>query len=227
MIIRGIGPSLTAGGQPLGGRLENPTLELFDQSTSIAFNDNWKDSQRTDVEQSGVAPTNDNESAIVRTLSPGQYTAVLRGQNGTTGIGLVEVYDIERDSASRLANLSTRSLVQTGNDVLIGGFIMGPSPAGAARIVVRAMGPSFKNQAPTALDDTTLEVRNPNGELVAENDNWRTSQQGAIQGTGLAPGNDAESAILFPTLEPGQYTAIVRGKNNTSGLGLVEIYQLP
>ena len=226
VIIRGIGPSLQAGAQPLAGRLEDPTLELFEQNTSIAFNDNWKDSQRSDVEQSGVAPTNDNEAAIVRTLSPGQYTAVLRGRNDTSGIGLVEVYDIQRDSASRLANVSTRGLVQTGDDVLIGGFILGPSPAGAAPIVVRAMGPSFKNQAPTALDDPTLEVHNQNGDLIAENDNWKNPQQGDIQGTGLAPTNDAESAIFFPILEPGQYTAIVRGKNNTSGLGLVEIYQL-
>lgn len=221
VIIRGIGPSLN-----FGGRLEDPTLELFDQSNSLAFNDNWKDSQRTDIEQSGVAPTNDNEAAIVRTLAPGQYTAVLRGKNNTSGIGVVEVYDIERDSASRLANLSTRGLVQTGNDVLIGGFILGPSPAGAGRIVVRAMGPSFKNQAPTALDDPTLAVHNANGDLIAENDNWKATQQADIQGVGLAPGNEAESAILFPALEPGQYTGIVRGKNNSSGLGLVEIYQL-
>lgn len=226
VIIRGIGPSLKAGDQPLGGRLEDPTLELFHQNVSIAFNNNWKDSQRTDVEQSGVAPTNDDESAIVRTLDPGQYTAVLRGRNNTAGIGVVEVYDIERDSASRLANLSTRGLVQTDNDVLIGGFIMGPSPAGSARIVVRALGPSFKNQAPTALDDTTLAVHNSNGALIAENDDWKHTQQGDIQGTGLAPTKDAESAILLPTLEPGLFTAIVRGKDRSSGLGLIEIYQL-
>ena len=117
--------------------------------------------------------------------------------------------------------------MQTANAVLIGGCILGPAPAGPARIVVRALGPSFKDQTASALDDPTLELRNPNGELVAQNDNWRESQQADLEGTGLAPGNDAESAIFFPALEPNSYTAIVRGKNNNFGLGLVEIYQLP
>jgi PKD repeat protein len=227
VIIRGIGPSLRNGDVPFAGRLEDPTLELFDGDASIAFNDNWKESQQTEVEQSGVAPTNDQESAIVRTLNPGLYTAVLRGKNDTTGTGLVEIYDIDRDSPARVGNLSTRGAVQTGNDVLIGGFIVGPSPAGAARIVVRAIAPSYKDQTPEAIDDPTLEVRNPNGDLIAENDNWKQTQQNDIQATGLAPSNDNESAILFSTLEPSSYTAIVRGKNGAIGLGSVEIYNLP
>jgi hypothetical protein len=226
VIIRGIGPSLRADGQPLNGRLEDPTLELFSQNTSIAFNDNWKESQQQDVVQSGIAPTDDREAAIVRSLAPGAYTALLRGQNESSGIGLVEIYDIERGSASRLANLSTRGIVQTGNSVLIGGFIMGPSPAGAGRIVVRALGPSFKDQLASALEDPTLELRNPNGELVAQNDNWKDSQQADLERSGLAPTNDAESAIFFPALEPNSYTAIVRGKSGAFSLGLVEIYQL-
>lgn len=224
VIIRGIGPSLTALGVP--GALADPTLELLQGNTSLATNDNWKDSQQAEIENSGIPPGNNAESAIVRTLNPGSYTAILRGKNSGTGVGLVEVYDLDPAADSKLANISTRSFVDTGDNVLIGGIIGGGSGS-QPKVLIRAIGPSLSPLGvPNALQDPVLELHDKNGATVATNDDWQTSaDKDAIQATGAAPGNPKESAILA-TLEPTNYTAIVKGANNTTGVGLVEVYHL-
>jgi hypothetical protein len=229
VIVRGIGPSLQANESPVPGRLEDPTLELFQQGNSVpvASNDNWKDNQ-AEVEATGLAPTNDLESAIVRTLDLGAYTAVLRGKDSSTGVGLVEAYDLGNDATSQLANISTRGFVETGDNVMIGGFIAGPSSTLPAKIVARGIGPSLKSRLPAAMDDPTLELRDANGTLIDSNDDWQQSSGAAqIQTVGLAPTNTAESAILVAPLATGSYTAILRGKGDTTGIGLVEIYNIP
>ena len=229
VILRGIGPSLQANGAPFPGRLEDPVIELYQQGNSepIATNDNWRDNE-ADVTATGLQPTNDFESAIVRTLSPGAYTAIVRGQNRSSGVGLAEVYEIAGSEEAKLLNLSTRGFVETGDNVMIGGFITGPANRGPTGVVVRGIGPSLKNQLPTALNDTTLELRDGQGNLIEENDDWQQSAGAAqIQTAGLAPGSSAESAILLPAAAPGLYTAILRGKGDTSGIGLVETYNIP
>lgn len=218
VIVRGIGPSL-----PLPGKMLDPTLELHDASGAmIGFNDNWRQSANSAaIADSGVAPANDNESAILMSLAPGSYTVVLAGANQTSGTAVVEVYDLDTATASKLANISTRASVQTGDNVLIGGLIvLGTS---AADVIVRAIGPSLS--MPGAMADPTLELRDASGALIGSNDNWRSTQETAILGTGVAPTRDAEAAIVtsFP---PGSYTAIVRGANGTTGVAVVEVYQL-
>ena len=223
VIVRGIGPSLQSKG--VVNFLADPTLELRDQNqVLITSNDNWKDTQQTEIEQSGLAPSNDAESAIVATLNPGAYTAILRGQNNGTGIGLVEVYDLDPTANSTLANISTRGFVGTGDDVIIGGFIVGNGEYPIME--VRAIGPSLMSSGVAApLLDPTLELHDLNGALLASDDDWRDGQESAIQASGLAPSDDRESAIMA-SLGPGNYTAVVRGKNNTTGVALVEAYRL-
>jgi hypothetical protein len=227
VIIRGIGPSLSSFG--LANVLADPTLELHDNTgATIATNDNWQDdaNQKTQIEASGLKPSNALESAIVATLQPGTYTAILQGKNGGTGIGLVEVYDLDQAANSKLSNISTRGFVDTNDNVMIGGFIIGGSNGGAVRVLVRAMGPSLSDSGVTgALQDPTLELHDGNGTILASNDNWKDSQETEVAATNMAPGNDLESALVA-TLMPGNYTAIVRGKNNTTGVGLVEVYNL-
>lgn len=222
VIVRAIGPSLAAFG--VTGALADPTLELHAGDGSlIAANDNWKDSQEADINATGLAPGNDLESVILRTLAPGSYTAIVQGKNDTTGVGLVEAYDLTQSPDSKLANISTRGLVGVGDEVLIGGFIAGPD----TQVVVRAIGPSLGAfGVDGALQDPTLELHDGDGAIVASNDNWKDSDETAIEATGLAPADDRESAILR-TLATGSYTAIVRGTNETVGVGLVEVYNLP
>ena len=217
VIVRAIGPSL-----PIPGVLPNPFLELHDSSGAlIDSNDNWRTDQEQEIIATGLAPSNNDESAIVMTLDPGSYTAIVRGANGGTGIALVEVYDLDSLVDSKLANISTRALVGTGDSVLIGGFIvLGDNPASA---LLRAIGPSLPLAG--SLADPTLELHDSNGTTLTSNDNWKSNQESEILATGLAPSNDAESAILT-SLAPGSYTAIVRGANNTTGIALVEVYQL-
>ncbi len=229
VLVRAIGPSLQVNGAPVPGRLDDPTLELYQQgnSTPIATNDDWKEHQ-AEIAATGISPTDDRESAIVQTLAPGAYTAVLRGKNNSTGIAVVEAYDVSGDATSILANISTRGFVETGDNVMIGGFIAGPANLAGTTVVARGIGPSLKtNGVASALDDTTLEVRDVNGVLLAENDDWAQSTSASdVQTTGLAPSSSAESAVMLPLVRPGNYTAILRGKNNTTGVGLVEIYNL-
>jgi hypothetical protein len=225
VIIRAIGPSLASLG--VAGALNDPILQVFDGSDAlVAQNDNWRDTQENDISGTQLAPTDDRESAIVVTLPPSNYTALMVGKNGTSGIGLIELYDLEPSIGSVLANISSRGFVGTGSDVLIGGFIIGPDGTGA-NIVLRAIGPSLSNASVSgALQDPTLELHNADGTLAAANDNWRDSQQTEIQAAGLAPQDNRESAI-FATLAAGNYTAIVAGRNQTTGVALVEVYRVP
>lgn len=229
VIIRAIGPSLSSF---FSGVLADPTLELFQGTTLLASNDNWKvrsdgSSQQTEVEASTIPPTHDLESALVRTLAPGAYTAVVRGKGGTSGIGLVEAYDLDQTAKSKLANIATRGFVDTDNNVMIGGFIIGGNGQASARVVIRAIGPSLSGFGITgALQDPTLELKNANGSTLISNDDWKQSQAAEINQTGLAPTDIRESALVT-SIPDGNYTAILRGKNNSTGVALVEVYNVP
>ncbi len=219
VVLRAIGPSL-----PVPGKLADPVLELHDGTGAmIAQNDNWN-AHRADTLITGLAPANEHEAAIAITLPPGRYTAVVRGLNNSNGIALVEAYDLSSDSNSKLANISTRGKVETGDNVMIGGFILGGGQP--TQVVLRAIGPSLANFGVAGpLADPTLEVHDGNGALLAQDDDWRMYQEQQLTQTGLAPTEDRESAMLL-LLQPGAYTAIVRGKNNGTGVGLVEVYNL-
>jgi len=222
VIARALGPSLANFG--LTGVLQDSTINLNGSGGSIASNDNWKDTQQTAIQSSGLAPSDDRESAIIATLSPGNYTAVVEGKNQTTGIGLVELYDLDTMADAKLANISTRGFVDTGSNILIGGFVLGNGSS--AKVVIRALGPSLTQFGINgALANPTLELRNSNGDLVRSDDDWKDSQQAEIQSTGLAPTADLESAVVV-TLQSGSYTALVSGKNGTTGVGLIEVYQV-
>jgi hypothetical protein len=221
VIIRAIGPSL-----PLAGALADPVLELRSSSGSLILsNDNWRSNQEAEIIATTIPPSNDLESAIVATLpaNGSHYTAIVRGVNDGTGIGVVEAYDLNHAVDSKLANISTRGLVQTGDNVLIGGMIvLGQNPL---RVIVRAIGPSLSSFFTGALADPTLELRDGNGGLIDSNDNWRSDHEQEIIATTVPPTNDMESAIVR-NLAPGNYTAIVRGVNDTTGVAVVEAYNL-
>jgi hypothetical protein len=223
VIVRGIGPSLAQTG--VQGVLANPTLDLYAGQNLLAHNDDWRSSQAADIIASRLAPTNNLESAIVYTLEPGAYTAIVRGANGGTGTGLVEVYDLDPMRFSKLANISTRGLIGVNDNVMIGGFIVGSGTLGT-KVVVRGLGPSLTAAGvPHALANPTLELRDGNGALLAFNDNWKDTQSAELQATHIQPRNDAEAGIVR-TLGAGAYTAIARGKNNSTGVALVEVYFL-
>lgn len=227
VLIRAIGPSLTRNG--IAGALADPTLELRDSTGAlITSNDNWKDSpDATAIKATGIPPTNTFESAILRDLSPGSYTAIVAGKNGGTGIGLVEIYDVDNAVEPKLGNIATRAFVQTGDNMLIGGFILGGNN-NSPRIALRGIGPSLSQfGVVNSLADPTLELHDSNGAVHISNDNWQDDPVSATQLTafGLAPQNNFESGI-FITLPPGQFTAILRDKNNTTGIGVVEVYNL-
>ena len=225
VIIRAIGPSLVSEGNPLPGRLLDTTLELFNADGLVRENDDWRSDQEQEINDSTIPPGDDREAAIVVTLEPGNYTAVMRGKGETTGIGVVEVYDLDSGNPAQLAQISTRGDVKTGNNVMIGGFFLGGS-AGNTRVLVRAIGPELKAQGvANALEDTTLELRSSDGNLLAANDDWRTDQEQAINDTTVPPADDREAAIV-QDLPAGPYTAIVQGKNGTTGVALVEVYVL-
>ena len=230
VIIRGIGPSLSG----LTGVLPDPSLQLFSGGSQLYHNDNWKIdsvtglSQQAAIEATGIPPTNDLESAILyNSLAPGAYTAILSGIDSSTGIGLVEVYDLDQIGGAQLANISTRGLVEVGNNVMIGGFILGPAKSLPAGVVVRAIGPSLASGGiANPLPDPFLELHDGSGTLLSSNDNWMDDpNQQTIADFGLAPSDTNESA-LFAIPPPGNYTAIVRGANETTGVGLVEVYRL-
>ena len=227
VLLRGIGPSLASFGIMMP--LADPVLELHGHSGAlISSNDNWQDTQRSQILNTGLAPANNLESALIATLAPGAYTAIVRGKNTTTGTALVEIYDIDQNANAEITNLSARGFVGTGDDVMIGGGVVVSGNTGsAARVLVRAIGPSLATMGVVSpLLDPTLSLRDGNGNVIATNDNWKDSQQLEIAGTGLAPSDDNESAIIA-LLRPGSYTAIVAGKQATTGVGLVEFYNLP
>ena len=225
VVIRGLGPSLAADGISLPDLLADPTLELRDQTGAlITFNDNWMDSpQRQAIIDSMLAPSDDREAAILATLAPGSYTAILRGAGGGTGLGIVEVYNLGPDLSSDLANISTRGFVGTGDGVLIGGFIVDDQNS---IVLLRGLGPSLTPAGVSdALANPTLELHNGDGDVIAFNNDWQESDEAVIQNTGLAPQFGEESAILV-TLGPGAFTAILRGFDESSGVGLFEAYNL-
>jgi len=224
VIVRAIGPSLNQFG--IGTALADPTLELHDQTGAIiATNDNWGDSQRAEIEATGIPPVDELESAIVRTLAPGPYTAVAGGKDGAAGTAVVELYDLNQTSNSTLANISTRGAISPGSDVMIGGFIIFGN-GGNTRVLIRSVGPSLASSGvANAMPDPTLELRDVNGTLIVENDNWKDGPQTEIEETTLAPANDLESAIVT-TLPSGPYTAVIHERNGQSGVGLVEVYNL-
>jgi hypothetical protein len=228
VLVRAIGPSLGQFGVP--GPLGDPMLELHGPNgfTTVS-NDNWKDdpTQQVLIQAGGLAPTNDAESAIDATLTPGAYTALISGKNNTSGAGLIEVYDRDQTALSSLANISTRAFVGTGDDIVIAGFILGNHP-GKDRIAVRGLGPSLTAAGvPIVLADPTLELRDGNGTLLVSNDNWQdnSGQAAELTAANLALPNNLESGIVA-MLPPGSYTALLRGSSNGTGVGLVEVYNL-
>lgn len=230
LMIRGIGPSLASSGVPTC--LADPRVSLRDSSgAAIAQNDNWRTTQMggvitsdqaSEIEATGIAPKSDAESAMIVTLAPGAYTAIVEGTGG--GTALVEMYDLDGSTATRVANISTRGHVATGDNVMICGAILGGTHP--TEVLVRALGPSLTGSGVTgALQDPTLTLHNANGFLVGSNEDWKDNQKAAIESTEAEPTDDREAAILS-VLQPGSYTAVVRGKNNTTGIALVEFYSL-
>ena len=225
IVLRGLGPSLAVNGVPLVGRLNDPLLELHDGTGSlISSNDNWMNSpDAAELISLQLAPNDNAEAALVGQLPPGNYTVILRDAQGGSGIGLVELYALE--AAAHPANISSRGFVETGEDVLIGGFIVGGTTP--RTLVVRAIGPTLASPTiPDPLLDPTLELHDGNGALLQSNNNWRDTQEAELSASGLAPNDDREAALLA-TLAPGNYTAVVRGAGSTTGVALVEVYDLP
>jgi outer membrane protein assembly factor BamB len=223
VLVRGIGPSLGKFGVP--NPLADPTMELHGPSGFVTLNNNnWRDTQEAEIQATGLAPTNDLESAILATLPPGNYTAIVKGVNNGTGVGLVEAFDLGQAADSKLGNISTRAFVSTGTDIMIAGFILGNG--GSTNIILRGIGPSLSNfGVPNALEDPTLELRDDNGALLRANDNWMDDpkQAAILTAAGLALSNNLESGIAA-TLPPGLYTALLAGQNGVTGVGLVEVY---
>jgi hypothetical protein len=225
VVIRGIGPTLVQSG--IAGALADPVLELHGPAGFVTVaNDNWRDTQEQQILSAGLAPISSLEPAIWATLSPGAYTAILRGANGTSGTALVEVYELDQGAGSKLGNLSTRAFVDIDTNILIAGIIV--SNGGASdQVVVRGIGPSLAPAVPNALANPTLELRNNNGVLIVSNNDWQDNptQAALISAAGLAPTNTREAAILA-ILPPGRYTAMMFGANNGTGNGMVEVYDL-
>ena len=230
VVLRAIGPSLALTG--VAGVLADPTLELHDSAGAlITSNDNWMDNSAEDqmvLTDNNLAPTDDLESAIVMTLDPGAYTVIMRGVADTTGVGLVEAYDIDGSTTdSKLGNISTRGFVEIGENVMIGGFILGGGGGGLSEVIVRGIGPSLAAFGVTdVLADPVLELHNSDGDLIDSNDNWMDNpNMQTISDKGLAP-SDPNEAALYEILPAGLYTAILIGAGDTTGTGLVEIYNV-
>jgi hypothetical protein len=228
LLLRGIGPSLGQLGVP--NALPDTVLELHGPGGFVTvINDNWRDDpvQEAAILATGIAPTNNLESAIDTTLNPGAYTAVLRGKNNTSGVALIEIYDLSQAVNAKLANISTRAFDSTGDNIVIAGFTLG-GHNGGDKIVIRGLGPSLAAVGVTnALPDPALELRDGNGALLMSDNNWQddSAQAAELTAAGLAPSNPLEAAIAA-TLPPGLYTGLLSGMNNSTGIGLVEVYDL-
>ncbi len=225
VIIRGMGPSMASSGIP--GAISDPILRLFAPSGSpLAVNDNWQDTQRAEIEATGIPPQDLRESAIVATLAPAAYTASVSGMNGETGVGLVEIYDLNSGANAKLANISTRGSVQLGDNVMIAGFALGGSSTNSPKVVVRALGPSLAQAGiSNPLSNPTLQLFDSNGQTVATNTDWQDvpAQAAQLQALNLAPANPLEAAIVA-ILPPGLYTAVEAGQGGATGVGLIEVY---
>jgi hypothetical protein len=226
VIIRAIGPTLSDFGVP--GALADPTLDLYQGNTLLFSNDDWRNSsQQAEIAASGFPPNKDVESAIIWTLTPGQnYTAIVRGKDGQSGVGVVEAFDLDQTAASKLGNISTRGFVDLDDNVMIAGLIVSPSDGPSLKVLVRALGPTLGDfGVQGVLANPTLDLVNSSGTVIRSNDNWRDSQRSEIESTQLPPNHDEESALV-ETLPPGAYTAVVRGVGRTTGIGLVEVYNI-
>ena len=228
VLLRAIGPSLTRYG--ITDVLADPVLELHGPGAfATIINNNWRDTQEAEIQATGIPPTNDLESAILVTLPPGSYTAIVRGNGATSGVALIEVYDLAQNVDAKLANLSTRAFVSTGDNIVIAGFLLSDGGDTAMdRIVVRGIGPSLAPGTfpPSAvLADPTLELRDTNGVLILANNDWQDNpvQAAELIAAGLAPTNNLESGIAV-TLSPGLYTALLAGRDFGTGIGVVEVY---
>jgi len=225
VILRGIGPSLSQSG--ITAAMADPVLELHGPgSFATVTNDNWRDTQEQQLQAAGLSPTNNLEPAIWATLPPGAYTAILRGKNSTAGTALVEIYDLTPAADSKLGNLSTRAFIGANQDIAIAGLMV--SNGGLSdRIVVRGRGPSLAPSVSNVLANPAMELRNNNGTLLVANNDWQDNavQAQQITAAGLAPTNNLESAVLA-ILPPGRYTALLFGDNNSTGNGIVEVYDL-
>ena len=224
VLLRAIGPSLEQA--DIEGALQDPVLELrAADGTRLDFNNSWRYSQEAEIIATGIPPSDDREAAILATLAPGSYTAIVRGRKATSGIAVAEVYDLSDAGSGQLANISTRGLIGRGEEVMIAGFVLAGG-SGGSKVIVRGIGPSLAAAGiAQPLDDPTLELHDGNGIAIAFNDNWRDAQQSEIDATGIAPTNDRESAIVA-SLPPGQYTAVLAGQGGGSGIGLVEVYKI-
>lgn len=225
LVLRALGPSLSGAG--IQDALPNPTLALrAANGMLVRFNGNWKHTQETEIAATGLAPHDDLESAVVASLAPGSYTAVLKGYRGATGIALAEIYDIDNGADAELANISTRGVVGSGDDVMIAGFILGGGE-GTAKVLIRALGPSLAQRGVAQpLLDPVLALHDGEGALIASNDNWRDSQSNEIDATGIPPA-DAREAAIVATLPGGSYTAVLSPAGGSGlGVGLVEVYAL-
>lgn len=225
VLVRAIGPSLTGFGVP--NVLADPELELHGPGAFATItNDDWKQTQGAEIQATGISPTNDLESAIMVTLAPGAYTAIVKGNANTSGVALVEVYDLDQGVDSKLANLSTRAFVSTGDNIVIAGFMLSDSSI-SDKVVVRGIGPSLTVfDVTNALANPSLELRDGNGALLASNNDWQDNpfQAAEVMALRLAPTNHLESAIVG-MLPPGNYTALLSGQNNGAGIGVVEVYE--
>jgi hypothetical protein len=224
VLLRAIGPSLTQSGVP--NALADPVLELHGPGGFATItNDNWRDDpvQQAAILATGLPPTNNLEAAIDTTLNPGAYTAIVSGKNNTSGVALVEVYDLSPAVPAKLANISTRAFVSTGDNIVIAGFVLG-GHSGEDRVVVRGLGPAG---VPNPLADPTLELRDANGVLIGSDNDWQddATQAAGLTAVNLAPPNPLDAAIMA-TLPPGAYTALLAGRNGGTGIGLVEVYDL-
>jgi pectin methylesterase-like acyl-CoA thioesterase len=224
VLLRALGPSLKDA--DIDDPLAEPVLDLrAADGNRIAFNRNWKYSQKAEIIATGIPPTDDHEAAILATLPPGSYTAIVRGRRSTSGVALVEVYALSGTSAGNLANISTRGFIEGGDHVMIAGFILAGG-SGGSRVLIRAIGPALAAGGMTGtLADPTLELHDGNGIAIAFNDDWRDAQESAIEATGIAPTDDRESAIVA-SLPPGPYTAILASRDGGTGIGVIEVYNL-
>lgn len=224
VLLRAIGPSLEQA--DIDGALQDPILELrAADGTRLAFNNSWRYSQEADIIATGIPPSDDREAAILATLAPGSYTAIVKGRSSTSGVVVAEVYDLGEGAGGQLANISTRGFIDRGEEVMIAGFILAGG-SGESKVIVRGIGPSLAAAGiDQPLADPTLELHDGNGIAIAFNNDWRDTQEDEIKASGVPPGNDRESAIVA-SLPPGPYTAVVAGRDGGVGVGLVEVYKL-